>query len=250
MIFDTRQRIHLHPPTHPGTNAALSLVLHHFTPSIIMSQVHQPAPGTAPSPFPSNLSPQIDLLVSLHLWAWPALTLAIQNSWGGSSQVSKDKREWFAGAVSDLLTSTPPQLVDVGDLEEVLLQVMVDEFEVVVDDDSAEETAKAIWSGVNKLKGGDVAELNEMHVKFQDKQKKGGNQTSGIVRGEDKDAEETDWDESDDDDDEWNGFPDRPSADVDMSDAPPLVEASKPREKVEPEIDEDGFTKVLGKKKR
>jgi pre-rRNA-processing protein TSR2 len=35
--------------------------------------------------------------------------------------------------------------------------------------------------------------------------------------------------------------------DVDMGDAPALVRA--PREKAEPEIDEDGFTKVVGKKR-
>ncbi len=100
---------------------------------------------------PLTLSAQIDLLVALHLWSWPALTLAIQNNWGGSPQVSKDKRDWLAGAVSELLTSSPPQLADVGDLEEVLLQVMTDEFEIVVDDDSAEEVALKIWSGMRKV---------------------------------------------------------------------------------------------------
>jgi pre-rRNA-processing protein TSR2 len=133
----------------------------------------------------------------------------------------------------------------VDDLEEVLLQVMVDEFEVVVDDDSAEVTARGIWSGLNKLKSGDTSELNAMYVKWQEKQKKGGDKIVGVVRGEDKDGDETDWDEEDDDDDEqeWNGFPDR--ADVDMDEAPPLA-----RSKPEPEVDEEGFTKVVGKKKR
>lgn len=163
--------------------------------------------------------------------------------------MSNDKRDWFAGAVSELLTSSPAQLADVSDLEEVLLQVMVDEFEVVVDDDSAEETARNIWSGVNKLKGGDLVELNELYAKFQEKQKKGGNQVTGIVRGQDQEAEDTDWDDSDEEE-EWNGFSDRPAADVEMDEAPPLVDAGIPKQKVEPEVDEDGFTKVVSKKKR
>ncbi|KEF63856.1 uncharacterized protein A1O9_01834 [Exophiala aquamarina CBS 119918] len=224
-----------------------------------MSSVNQPRaqavvtqPGT-PSALPTNLTSQIDLLTSLHLWAWPALTLAIQNSWGGSSQVSHDKRDWFAGAVSELLTSNPPQLADVSDLEEVLLQVMVDEFEVVVDDGSAEETAREIWAGATKLHAGDLSELTALYAKWQERQNKiGGKEVvSGIVRGEDKDADDTDWDDSDEDEEEWNGFSDRPAnGDVDMDEAPPLVDAGKLKQKAEPEVDEEGFTKVVSKKKR
>jgi pre-rRNA-processing protein TSR2 len=146
------------------------------------------------------------------------------------------------------LTSNPPQLEEVGDLEEVLLQVMIDEFEVVVDDDSAEDTARAIWTGIAKLKSGDASELGALYTKWQEKQKKGGKEVVGIVRGEDKDAEDTDWDDDSEEEEEWNGFADRP--DTDMDDAPPLVDASKSKQKMEPEIDEDGFTKVLSKKKR
>lgn len=222
-----------------------------------MAQVNQQRPQVVPQPttpsLPTNLTSQIDLLISLHLWAWPALTLAIHNSWGGSSQVSHDKRDWFAGAVSELLTSTPPQLADVSDLEEVLLQVMVDEFEVVVDDGSAEETARDIWTGVTKLFSGDVSELNAMYAKWQERQNKTGGKevVSGIVRGEDKEADDTDWDESEEDEEEWNGFADQPTnGDIDMDEAPPLVDASKPKPKAEPEVDEEGFTKVVSKKKR
>jgi len=35
-----------------------------------------------------------------------------------------------------------------------------------------------------------------------------------------------------------------------MDTAPDLVPAQPKKEKVEPEVDEDGFTKVVGKKKR
>lgn len=217
-----------------------------------MDQPTQPNPEPTPSTstsssipsIPSQLTAQIDLLVALHLWAWPALTLAIQNNWGGSAQVSKDKREWLAGEVSELLTSNPPQLADVGDLEEVLLQVMTDEFEVVIDDDSAEEVARKIWGGCAKLVAGDSEELKELYEKWQERQKKGGDKKIEIVRAEDQEAEDTDWDDDDDDEDE-------DEEDEAMDEAPPLIDIDwQSKKKPEPEIDEDGFTKVVGKKKK
>ena len=37
--------------------------------------------------------------------------------------------------------------------------------------------------------------------------------------------------------------------DIEMSDAPQLVDKAK-KEKLEPEVDEDGFTKVVGRRKK
>lgn len=208
-----------------------------------MAQTRSEGPTLVPpsaQSIPSRLNAQIDLLVSLHLWAWPALNLAVQNAWGGSQQESADKRDWLAGAVSDLLTSNPPQIVDVADLEEVLLQVMNDEFEIVVDDGSAEEVARRIWATAEKVQSGDLTELEELHTKWQEKQAKGGDKLTGIVRGEDKEADDTDWDNEDD-----QGESER---DVEFADAPPLV--PKLKQKIGPEVDDDGFTKVVSRKKR
>ncbi|KIW63273.1 hypothetical protein PV04_10134 [Phialophora macrospora] len=221
---------------------------------LTLQQAEQSTSPADDKAVPSTLAAQIDLLVALHLWSWPALTLAIQNNWGGSAQVSKDKRDWLAGAVSELLASDPPQLADVGDLEEVLLQVMSDEFEVVVDDDSAEEVAREIWSGCAKLVDGDTSWLQALYEKWQEGQKKGGAERKiDIVRAEDKDGVETDWDDDDDDDDDEDWAPDRP--DVNMDEAPPLIDIDwrpkkESKNKPEPEVDEDGFTKVVGKNKK
>ena len=205
------------------------------------------AAATAQATIPSTLSAQFELLVSLHLHSWPALTLAVRNGWGGDRTISSDKRDWLAGAVSELLASSPPQIQDVGDLEEVLLQVMLDEFEIVVDDGSAEEIARKIWTSRLFVMSGDMRELQDLYARWQQKQAKGG-EVTGIVRGEDKEGEETDWDDEDDgEEEEWNGFED---GDVQMGEAPQLVEAKKEKQKVEPEVDEDGFTKVVSKKKR
>lgn len=203
-----------------------------------MSSIRQNAPVAAPTStisIPAKLSAQIDLLVSLQLWSWPALTVAIQNAWGGSPQVSKDKRDWFAGAVAELIVTN--QLQDISDLEEVLLQVMVDEFEVVVDDDTAEEIARKIWKGCEKLKDGDVSEIEELYKKWEEKQGTGEKRIE-IVRGEDQGSED-EWD--DEDDEEWEGLDD---GDVVMA------EVTEKKEKIQPEVDEEGFTKVMSKKKK
>ncbi|KAF1349661.1 Pre-rRNA-processing protein TSR2-domain-containing protein [Delphinella strobiligena] len=162
---------------------------------------------------------------------WPALTVAVQNNWGGPDSASK--RDWFAGAISELFDSRPD--TDQIDVESVLLQVMQDEFDVNVEDETEVPVAEEImkirkqvfedgdFSGVEAVKarwtarGGKMAQVNVV------------SQTIG------EDGEEID-DDSDDDEDE----------DVDMGDAPALV----PREKPEPEVDDDGFTKVVGKKRR
>lgn len=201
---------------------------------------------TSSTLLPSQIPSQIDLLISLHLHLWSALTIAIQNAWGTSSpQISEDKRDWLAGAVSDLLNQK--QLRDVEDLEDVLEQVMSDEFEVVVDDGTLEEVAHKIWKGVERLKQGDGREVQDLMREWE---KRKGKKINAVAGPQD---EENHSSEDEDEDEEWNGFEDNgvklDQTDIDMDEAPMLVDASKSR-KAEPEIDEDGFTKVVGKKKR
>jgi pre-rRNA-processing protein TSR2 len=177
---------------------------------------------------------KIDLLISLHLHSWPALTLAIQNHWGGPT--SSDKRDWFAGAVSELLANG--QVIDADDLEEVLIQVMLDEFEVVVDDDSPAEVAASIMKGRQRILEGDTSEVDQMLVRWEQKQRRGEENVSFKKVEEDDDGQDTDWESSEEAAEE----------DEDMDEAPPLQSSVK-REKPAPEVDEDGFTKVVGKKR-
>lgn len=192
---------------------------------------------------PSEILPQIDNLISLHLHLWPALTVAIQNAWGTSSPaLGEDKRAWFAGALSDLFSQG--QIRDVEDLEDIMIQVMSDEFEVVVDDDTLEETARGIWSGRAQILQGNASEVTRLMSVWEEKKSK--KTKVQIVQGPDVDQDTDD----DEDDDTWNGFSDNREEDVDMDEAPALVDVSQNKKKAEPEIDEDGFTKVVGKKKR
>ena len=224
-----------------------------------------PQPTSITSLTLTEVTDTISLLVSLHLSAWPALSQAVSQQWGSTSPAeSRDKRDWFAGAISDLITPKfdvnptttkvskvgKAQLEDVGDLEQVLEQVMGDEFEVVVDDGSIEMVARRIWAGRERILRGDLDEVRRLHGEWRES---GGKGKAVFQRGEDDEGRETDWDEDDDEDgsgegegEEWNGFQDR-DGDAQMDEAPRLVDVLK--EKPEPEVDEDGFTKVTRRKR-
>jgi pre-rRNA-processing protein TSR2 len=185
---------------------------------------------------------------------WPALTLAVQNHWGGPD--SEDKRDWFAGVIVDLFpdfTKQKPQASnpiatapnttagssaeepDSADVEAVLLQVMLDEFEVNVDDDSSFETADQIIRLRNDIAKGKSGEYDGLERRWRSKS---GARVENLFKKGDDEEQETDWD-SDEDEDE-----DQDADDVAMTDAP-----EPPREKQPPEVDEEGFTKVTKKKR-
>ncbi|KAK0743291.1 Pre-rRNA-processing protein TSR2-domain-containing protein [Schizothecium vesticola] len=231
-----------------------------------MASREPPSQATCQSSFEQGVA------LALHLW--PALTLAVQSNWGGSD--SEDKRAWFAGAIVDLFpdlgskpaaapnptpkptitiatqqqqpkpTTTAGTVPDDGDdgepdaldVETVLLQVMLDEFEVNVDDDSAYEVAEQIVRvRAECARGRFDGELAGLQRRFD---ARGGAKVVGVFKkGEDEDAE-TDWD-TDDEDEEDEG--DSDDGDVPMGDAPPK------KEKEEPEVDDEGFTKVSRRKR-
>ena len=184
-----------------------------------------------------KIQSKFDLSIALTLSTWPALTLAVQNSWGGPE--SSEKRDWFAGAISDLIANT--QDADVEYVEEFMLQVMNDEFDVNIEDGSGEEVAARII-GLRKLTlQGDFTMVDDMYRDWQQRQQNGGSGKFNFKHVELEEHEgETDWDSDDLDEDE--------DEDVDMDEAPALDKA--PREKLQPKIDEDGFTEVISKKKR
>ena len=189
----------------------------------------------------------------------------MQNNWGGPD--SADKRDWFAGAVVELFPDvsalTPAQLAyktsqqqqpqqaqsqsqngggsaaggeeaDQEDVEAVLLQVMLDEFEVNVDDDSAFEVAEQVVRVRGECLRGRFDEVDALRRRWEGK--KGGKVVFQEVADEDGD---TDWDTDDDEEEE---------EDVEMGDAPELAVQAR-REREEPEVDEEGFTTVTRKKR-
>lgn len=135
------------------------------------------------------------------------------------------------------MSSTPD--ADVEYVEEFLLQVMNDEFDVNIDDGSGEEIA-AKFVGLRKLTlQGDFRLVDEMYMQWQERQGKGASKKISFQHVEEKE---------DDDDTEWDSNEDDEGVDVDMDDAPALVKA--PKVQVQPKVDEEGFTEVISRKKR
>ncbi|MCJ1245325.1 rRNA accumulation- protein [Trapelia coarctata] len=184
-----------------------------------------------------KIQAKFELSIALTLSTWPALSLAVQNGWGGPN--SSEKRDWFAGAISELLETTPD--ADVEYLEEFLLQVMNDEFDANLEDGSAEEIAARVV-GFRKLTAqGDFKMVDEMYARWQERQRKGGGEVRMKFVEGNEDEDDTDWDSNEE---EWNGI----EEDTEMEEAPELAKVHK--ERPPPEVDEEGFTKVTGKKKR
>lgn len=71
--------------------------------------------------------------------AWPVLRIAVSESWGGPQ--SAQKRSWIASNILDAFESSP---LDEEQIEDLLLESMVEEFETEIDDGSSLLVAKDI----------------------------------------------------------------------------------------------------------
>jgi pre-rRNA-processing protein TSR2 len=178
---------------------------------------------------------QFELGVTLSLFFWHSLSLAVANNWGGPD--SEDKREWFAQATIDFLNENPD--ADGEYIELFLLQVMLDEFEVNVADESGYEVAEQILRLRRDCAKGNFGEVLTMKERWD---RKGGKSedVGKLFEKRERNEEEDETDGSEEESDDEGG------GDVDMDDAPPLVKVKEP---VVPEVDEDGFTKVTKKRR-
>lgn len=110
---------------------------------------------------------------------------------------------------------------------------MGDEFDVGLEDESEQAVAAGIVKARKECAKGDFAGVDALYERWQ---KKGG-KSSGVQWTDNGEQADTDGDDEEEEED----------GDIDMGeagDAPKLL-----RERVEPEIDEEGFTKVVGKRK-
>jgi pre-rRNA-processing protein TSR2 len=168
------------------------------------------------------------------LYNWDPLKVAVQNEWGGPD--SEDKRDWLAGAISEIFETSPE--TDALDIEVVLLQALQDEFDIRLEDETEVGVAQEIMRIKMETGEGNFSTVDALQAKWLETKDKPAR--TGKVRVEEKNQ---DWDgesvdeESEDDED----------GDVSMDDAPALVPA---KAKSAPEVDEDGFTKVVGKRGR
>ncbi|KAJ8063172.1 hypothetical protein OCU04_008411 [Sclerotinia nivalis] len=176
--------------------------------------------------------------INLSIFLWPSLTLAVTSSWGGPESTSK--REWLAATLIDLLSDPENHDVDAGWIEEFLLNVMEDEFEVVVDDGSALEVASGIIKCRGECERGVWGEETSLCARLERKwEEKGGKSEELANFNKGVDQEDTDGDDESGDKGDEEG-------DVEMDEAPQLVRVKEP---IVPEVDEDGFTRVVKKRR-
>jgi pre-rRNA-processing protein TSR2 len=177
---------------------------------------------------------KFDLGIWHCLFNWEVLSVAVQNQWGGPD--SSDKRDWLAGAISEAFAKEPA--TDAEDIEVLLLEVLENEFGVRLEDETEVAVAKEIMGIRKEVSEGNFATVDALQKKWEARKGKEVQTGKVQVKEMNQDAEWDSVDEESDDDDE--------DGDVDMSDAPPLV-AAKP--KLAPIVDDDGFTKVVGKRR-
>jgi pre-rRNA-processing protein TSR2 len=202
------------------------------------------------------------LLALLDLW--PALTIAVREEWGGPE--SADKKIWLASTLIDEFesrasylpstdssssnTPTPSPFADPAtandpplehdDLADLINQIMSDEFESNIEDGSIDAVAADIvrlWRDILQPAPGASAStvVEALERKAAEVKGKGIQATKGAGL-QNADGEE-------DSDSEWDDESDEDGMDVD--EAPQLVPAE--RERVEPVVDDDGFTLVQPK---
>ena len=179
-----------------------------------------------------RIQAKFELGIAAAIFTWPALSLAVENRWGGPD--SESKREWLAGVISELFRDRLD--TNVEDVETTLLQAMLDEFEVNVDDDSAYEVAQQIIQLRMTTLQGDFSKVDERYASWEAQK---GSNALRFQRGADQGGEDSDSEMGSGGEDDHDG---------EMNDTPVQVPQRRPNHR--PEADEEGFTKVAGKIRR
>ncbi|KAF5334153.1 hypothetical protein D9758_014823 [Tetrapyrgos nigripes] len=185
----------------------------------------------ADTPRPSSVLFARGVIARLAIWS--TLRVAVLENWGGPG--AAEKRTWLTGIIVDAFEEQSP-VPDDQYIEELLLQVMQDEYEVSVEDGSAESVAVdivRIWEEASSGKQDLVLKFEDLAEKLKDKKPVVEQQ---VVGGEEVEGEDENDDEDEDESSEDGMDEDEP--------VPQLMERPK---RSEPEVDEDGFTLVKGK---
>ncbi|KAF5371488.1 hypothetical protein D9615_009645 [Tricholomella constricta] len=166
--------------------------------------------------------------VIARLAVWPTLKIAVQEGWGG--QGAAEKQTWMASVIVDAFEEEG-QKPDDQYIEEMLLQIMADEFDAVLEDESTESVALDIvhlWDETRAGKEDGVIKFEELAEKLKGKK---------VVAQQAPTNDEDEWEDEDVSDEDDGG------------EAPQLMQPPQSPPRNEPEVDEDGFTLVKGKGK-
>ncbi|KAK6362322.1 hypothetical protein TWF730_006017 [Orbilia blumenaviensis] len=195
-----------------------------------MAQPAPAVPQNTTAPLTPTQTPYFENGMAVLLNTWPALSMAVENEFGGPD--SADKRDWMCGAVADLFSSEPA--TDAEDLESFLLDILSDEFETTLEDDSAYIVSQRILLLRRQIASDDFTGANALS-EFWNKNGRDKPKVKVVRQGG-----------IDDEDEEEEGGEGEGEGDVDMDEAPQLVAV---KERVEKVVDEDGF-ELVQKKRR
>jgi pre-rRNA-processing protein TSR2 len=191
------------------------------------------------------------------------LTIAVNEEWGGPE--SADKKTWIASTIidefesrasylpptepsstsplefADPATANDPPL-DYDDLGDLINQMMSDEFESNIEDGSIDAVAGDIvrlWRDILQPASGAQPStvVEALERKAGEIKGKGIKATKGAGLQTDDGDSDSEWDDESDQEDG-----------MDVDEAPQLVPTE--RERVEPVVDDDGFTLVQPKSKK
>ncbi|KAL5508617.1 TSR2 [Sanghuangporus vaninii] len=189
----------------------------------------------SPAPAPDSSIVLFARGVIARLSVWEALRLAVDEGWGGPE--SAQKRTWMASEIVDAFENTKPsELPDAIYLEEMLLQIMADEFDTILEDESAEAVARDIMSlwemrdADERIKAS-VTVWEERMDRFKGRKvvsKEIVQECTGV------DGSSDEWEDDDDTEDE---------------EAPQLLDRHAQSHRAKPQVDDEGFTVVTKKGK-
>lgn len=188
------------------------------------------------------------------LAVWPVLRIAVDSSWGGPE--SKQKRSWMASELLDALESSSSSSstlspnsasnqVDEDYIEEMILQMMNDEFDCVIEDGSSADVAEdlvKLWKEAQS--GGEKAIEQSMKI-WEEKER--AIQGKRLQAQEIKAEEEGGWEDGDGESGDDNDEEDESEGGMEVDEPRALVDK---RDNEDPVVDEDGFTLVKGKGRR
>ena len=167
--------------------------------------------------------------VIARLSVWSILRIAVQEGWGGPGAAAK--RTWIASEIVDAFETQNP-VPDDQYIEELLLQILSDEFDTELEDGSAESVGVDIvrlWEETRLGKQDLVIKFEELAEGMKGKK----------VEAQVGEEEEEEWSDDDDAMDEDGN-----------EEAPQLLQPLENTPRNEPEVDEDGFTLVKRGKSR
>ena len=164
--------------------------------------------------------------------SWPALRIAVEEGWGGPD--AAQKCILLASEVVDSFESVAPKLPGTDDIEELLLNAILEEFQCEIDDDSSPVISRKIVTVAKDILEGRGEEVISRLEQIADRFKR--SKIHSVAQKGEADSDSDDSGEYDQEMDEAEEFE--------------VKDYSRQPSGTSPEVDDDGFTVVKGGRRK